>query len=960
MALGTIRGQLILDVKQAIAGYTAARAASVSTVTAMNRGGAVMVRTGAIMTGAGLAIAAGIGYAIKAAADFEKQIDFFGAVSNTTAADLERVSEKALQLGRDTRYSAGEIAESFIELGKSGVKASDIIEGIGEAVANLGAAADIPLAQAANIIVSQVQTFGLAAQDAVRVADLLAGAANESMVEVQDLGVSLKYAGGVAAAIGIPFEDLNTALALLGKYGIRGSTAGTSLRQMMVSLVGNSKKATATMKELGIITADGANKFFDATGKLKPLPQVMDILNKSMEGLTQEEKINKLKTMFNVRALPTVLNLMKEGAKGFETMSAAIDKTKAVDVAAARMDNLSGDVEILKGNLETLAIQAGGPLQQPLRDLVQTLTKVVQWFGDLSPQTQQLIVKFLVFSAAALILMGTFIMIMGTILRFAAAIMDLVKAGAFLIRVIVMVGGAFVKLGALMLANPIGIIIALIIALVAIFVYLWKNNETFRNNIKAIWAAIKDAVSGVIEWFKTLPAFFSDLWETIKSKTSSVWNAITNFFTVTIPTAFSNAWNAIKTTFMTGVEAVVGFFQSLPGRILALTMTLVNGVISFFQQLPARLGYIIGFTVGFIIRSWIDFQTFIITTTFNIIMGVVNWFTALPGKVWAQLQRLWNFIVQAWNMVKNFLFTTVPNIINNVLNWFSKLPGRVWAYLNNMYQRARSSLIQLAASAKQKAAEIYNGIINWLTRLPGRVSDFFSRTYTQARNKLSQLASAAKDFGSRIYNGVVDFVNRIPGAVGGAVDRAISAFKDMVRRAFNAAKDFASGLWNGFKDGLGINSPSFIEKQMVQITRVVGDETRALKGQVRAVQNLGSHLTKIPHMEPNEQTLATGAAKALTNTLAAEAAKFSALQSGYAEILAQSNASQQAGAIMAAQTAAQTAALRRPIESSPTPPPPPRDERPIDVKFEVHNPVAEKSSETAVKEMTRAAALGVF
>jgi TP901 family phage tail tape measure protein len=952
---------MILDVKQAIAGYTAARAASVSTVTAMNRGGAVMVRTGALMAGTGLVIAAGIGVAVKAAADFEKQLDFFGAVSNTTAADMEKVSEKALQLGRDTRYSAGEIAESFIELGKSGVKAQQIVDGIGEAVANLGAAADIPLTQAANIIVSQVQTFGMAAQDAVKVADLLAGAANESMVEIQDLGVSLKYAGGVASALGIPFKDLNTALALLGKYGIKGSTAGTSLRQMMVSLVGNSKKATVTMKELGIITKDGANQFFDATGKLKPLPQVMDILNKSMEGLTQEQKINKLKTMFNVRALPTVLNLMKEGAAGFDAMSVAIEKTKAADVAAARLDNLSGDVEILKGNLETLAIQAGGPLQQPLRDLVQLLTKLTQWFGDLSPQTQQLIVKFLVFSAAALILMGTFVMIMGTILRFSAAIMDLVKAGAFLIRVVMMVGTAFKALGVAMMANPISIIIALIIALVAIFVYLWKNNETFRNNIKAIWAAIKDAVSGVIDWFKTLPAFFSNLWDSIKSKTSAVWNAITNFFTTTIPAAFTAAWTAIKTTFMNGVNAVVGFFSSLPGKFMAIAAAVVLGVVTFFQELPAKLGYWIGFAVGRMIRLWLDFQVFIITTTMNIIMGVVDWFKALPGRVWTQLQRLWNFIVKAWNMVKNFMFTTVPAIINSVLNWFSKLPGRVWNYLNSMYTRAKNSLSQLATTARQKASEVYNNIVNWITKLPGRIGEFFSRTYTNARNKLSQLASAARDFGSRIYRGVIDFVNRIPGAVGGAIGNAISAFKGMVSRAFNAAKDFAGGLWSGFKKGLGINSPSFIEKQMVQITRVVGEETNALKGQVRAVQSLGSHLTKIPHLEANEQTLATGAAKALANNLAAEAAKFSALQSGYAEILAKSNASQQAGANMAAQTAAQTAALRRPIDLAPTAPPPSSpDERPVNVEFKVFNPIAENSSETAVNEMTRVAALGVF
>src|ERR1044071_5958178 len=244
---------MILDVKQALASYTAARAAHVSTVTALSTGAGALTSVGQGMAVAGAGLAVGIGVAVNAAADFERKLDYFGAVSNSTQEEYDAIRQKALELGKDTIYSAGQIADSFVELGKAGVSATDIIGGVGEGVAALGAAADIPLDTAATIITSAVQSFGLGADQAVEVADKLAGAANASIVDVQDLGVSLKYAGGVASALGIQFDDVNTALALLGKYGIRGSTAGTSLRQTLISLGGATAKAEGELKALGII-----------------------------------------------------------------------------------------------------------------------------------------------------------------------------------------------------------------------------------------------------------------------------------------------------------------------------------------------------------------------------------------------------------------------------------------------------------------------------------------------------------------------------------------------------------------------------------------------------------------------------------------------------------------------------------------------------------------------------------
>jgi TP901 family phage tail tape measure protein len=876
--LGTIKGQVIIDTRAAIAAYTALRTAHAATILALNRSSLAFAAAGTVAGAGAVALAAGLGVAIKKAADFEKQLDFFGAVSASTQAEMAAISEKALQLGQDTIYSAGQIADSFVELGKAGVPAKLIIDGVGDAVAHLGAAADIPLDRAAQIMTAAVQTFSLAGSEAVHVADLLAGAANASIVEVEDLGVSLKYAGGVAAALKIPVGDVVNALALLGKYGIKGSTAGTSLRQILVSLTGTSKKATKQLEELGIITADGSNKFFDSQGNAKSLAEVFQILQDATAGLSNEQKLAAFKTIFNNRALAAALDLTKAGADGFAKMNEELSKTTAAEVSAKRLDNLSGDVEILRGNIDTLLIKAGTPFQDFLRGIVQNVTKVVQAFANLSPETQTLIFKILAFAAAGLAVIAGLAGFIRMLFSIGQGIMALVSAFKLLWAGLQIAMVAFRALGIAMVTNPVGLIILGIIALIAAIIWLWNNCEWFRNAVVAVWEAIKTGFSAVVEWFKGLPAWFNNLWNSIKTGAENIWNNIVSFFTVTIPGFFQNAWNTITSGVTSFVDSFLTFWRELPEKVKSWVSQLVNGVIDWFAQLPYRVGYALGFLLGVAVGWIINLHNAIVTKVSEIYQAVVNWFQLLPGRVAEFFSILWANAVNWFTQTRDSVIQKALEIYNGVVDWVQKLPGRVSEFFSQLWNNIVNWLTRTVNTAKEKAIAIYTAIVNWVQGLPGRIGEFFSEMYNKARNALSNLWTAAKDFGANIYNGLVEWVRKIPGAVQDAVGNAIQAFKDMVGRAFNAARDFASGLWEGFKNGLGINSPSFIEKQMVQITRVVGEETGQLRGQVRKVQYLGSKLTSIPTMSPNDQSLVGGYAASWVAQLTTEADKLKALQ----------------------------------------------------------------------------------
>ena len=874
--LGTIRGQITLNVRQALAAYTAVRLANAATTLALTRSSAAFIAAGRGMGLAGLAIGAGFVYAVKKAADFERQLDFFQAVSDSTEASMEKVRAKALELGKDTRYSAGEIADSFVELGKAGVSAEQIIDGVGLAVANLGAAADIPLDRAAQIMTSAVQTFELSAKDAVHVADLLAGAANASIVEIEDLGVSLKYVGGVAAAISLPIEDVIDGLALLGKYGIRGSTAGTSLRQILVSLSGTSKKASAELKKLGIITKDGTNLFFDAQGKAKPLGDIFQILQDHTENLTEAQRLSAFKIIFNNRALAAASVLAREGAAGFAKMNKEIGKTTAAEVASKRLDNLSGDIEILKGNIETFFIQAGTPFQQFLRNIVQGLTSLVQWFGNLDPATQESFFKFIAITAAALLFLGAVAKVIGIVIRLVRIVVELWRALQFVIGIVRAVAAVFGLIAAGL--TPLGWIVIIVLAIAAAFIFLWNKCEGFRNFFIGLGKKIVEAFQAVVAWFQTLPETMSNIFNTVRDALISGWNAVFNFFTVTIPTWFSNMAATVASTLTTWYNNVINFFSSLPGILGGYISAAVTAIVGWFAQLPSRAGYWIGFLVGRAIRLFLDFHIRLFTIVGALVGAVVSWFAQLPGRIGAWLTLMVARGIQWFTAMKTATINLAVQTYNGIVNWFQLLPGRVASFFSQMYNRAVTWLRTTAASARAQAAAIYNNIVNWIRQLPGRISAFFNQMLETAKTKLEVMVATARTMATNIYNGLMDGLAKIPGAVAGAIGNAIQAFKDMVGRAFNAAKEFASGLWEGFKEGLGIHSPSFIEKQMVQITDVVNQETRALKAQVREIQSLGSKLTEVGTMPVNDQTLTSGYAASMISALSAEQQKLQAMK----------------------------------------------------------------------------------
>lgn len=323
------------------------------------------------------ALSAGIKASIGEAATFEQRLSAIKAVSGATADEMERLSKLSLQLGADTSFSATEAAKGIEELVKGGVALSDIMGGAAKASLDLAAAGEIDVAEAATIAANAMAQFGVKGSEMGKVSDLIAGAANASSLSVGDFKYSLQAAGAVAATVGFKFEDLAQGIAIMGKAGITGSDAGTSLKTMMMSLAPSTDKAKNLMRDLGIITKDGANAFFDASGKVKSMADVAGVLQKATKDMTEQQRLSTLQTLFGSDAIRAAAVLAKEGAEGFAAMADAMGKVTAASVAEERLNNLSGSLEKLKGSLSTVAITVGTVMLAPLKQLVDYGTDLI-------------------------------------------------------------------------------------------------------------------------------------------------------------------------------------------------------------------------------------------------------------------------------------------------------------------------------------------------------------------------------------------------------------------------------------------------------------------------------------------------------------------------------------------------------------------------------------------------------
>lgn len=358
--------------------------------------GASKVATAAI---AGIAVgaAAGMFAAVKSAANYEFAISAVGAVANATEGELAGLSATGLRIGRETAFSATEAAQAMEILAANGVSVADIMGGAADAAVALAAAGGTDLRTAADLASTSMAVWGLTTADMTDVVNRMAGAANVSRFGVEDMAMAVAQGGGAAKIAGVEFGDFASSIAAIAPSFASGSDAGTSFKTFLNGLTPSTDKASKAMRELGILTEDEGNRFFDAQGNLKSMADVVDILHNATKDLSEEQKSQALVTIFGTDAMRAAAGLSRLTRDEFVKLDKVMAETDAAAVAKRRLDNLSGAMEALKGSLEVVAIEVGTVFLPVLKDLANWLATAIpegfdkaregiQWMRDHLPE----------------------------------------------------------------------------------------------------------------------------------------------------------------------------------------------------------------------------------------------------------------------------------------------------------------------------------------------------------------------------------------------------------------------------------------------------------------------------------------------------------------------------------------------------------------------------------------------
>lgn len=402
---------------------------------------------------AALAGGAAVGYSLKKAMDFEQGMtDTESLMSKEEwAQDGAELTNLVKQQGAATKFSSVEAAMGLQELVKAGVSTQDILNGGLKDGLNLATAGGLELAKAAEVMSTSLNAFSDKSVTSTQAANLLAGAANASATDVQGMAYGLSQSAAVMNTVGFTLEETTTALAQFAQAGLKGSDGGTSLKTMMLRLSPQTKEAADMMQELGLASnnttagykylvdkgmnptsrtmfdldkgfaalakqtlgagasnskltketdrlkkASGylSSEFYDQSGKVKPLQQVFELLNKSTKNLSKEQKINALNVMFGSDAIRAASIAAEGGAKSYKKMNKAMSGVTAADVAKKKMETLKGAIEYMSGSIETLVTDIGTALIPTFKKAARAVESVSDWFNKLSDGTKESIAKW--------------------------------------------------------------------------------------------------------------------------------------------------------------------------------------------------------------------------------------------------------------------------------------------------------------------------------------------------------------------------------------------------------------------------------------------------------------------------------------------------------------------------------------------------------------------------------------
>ena len=711
--------------------------------------------------------------AVKTAADFEAAMSEVGAISGASAQDLATLTAKAKEMGATTSFSASESAEAMKYMAMAGWKTADMTAGIA-GIMNLAAAAGEDLGTTSDIVTDGLTAFGMSAKESGRFADVMAAASTNANTNVTMLGESFKYCAATAGAMGYNIEDISVALGVMANAGIKGSTAGTTLKNVIANMAKPTDAQAAVMQKLGI-------SLTDSSGNMKSFAEVMNNLRTSFNGLSETEKASYATTLAGKESMSGLLTIVNASAADFDKLTEAINGSSgsAEAMAAKMLDNLKGQLTLLKSAVEGIAITIGDKLLPYLKKFVSWVQKAADYINNLSDAQVDSIMKWAAIAAAIppiIMVFGKVVTMVGTVQRTFGTITKTIANFGGIIGTI---------------TSPAGIVIGVLAAIAVAAVLIIKN-----------WDQVKAFLQNAGNWFKN--AFekagfsvqgFKDKFTSIGNTVGSIAGKISSFV--------KNIAGIFKKEFAgsvgEGADAAGGAFETIVGGAVAAFDTIVTAVDKGLKAFNAILEFFGGAFTGNWDSAAQDFRNSI-KNIFppDIAAGIINVFnTLLPGikAVASGIKATFTGLVQDVKKIFDG-FTTIFKGIGTMLKGI--FSGDAETALKGFQTAAGGTVDVIGNIFKTKINAIKNFVVGaFSTFLPESTVNKIAGAFDLVASAWDIAISTAKGYINGFVQAVKPIIENIKTIFKGVAQFVKGIFTGDWKGALNGLKTIARGALSG-------------------------------------------------------------------------------------------------------------------------------------------------------------------
>ena len=635
--------------------------------------------------------------------------------------------------------SAQECAEAMQYTGMAGWTAKENIDGL-KGILDLASASGTDLARTSDIMTDAISAFGYKASDSAKFADVMTKACTSANVSVDTLGESYKYCGAICGTMGYSIDEITTSLAVMGNMGIKSSQAGTTLKNAISNMAAPTKNMKAAMDDLGI-------SIVNQDGSMKSWGDVIKNLQGSFKGLTQDQQAAYAKQLFGKESMAGMLAIINTSTSDYNALADSIKNSggAANDAAQTQLNNLNGQLTLLKSALEGAAITIGDKLLPYIKNAVGWVQKATDWFNGLSDAQVSMIMKFAGIAAAigpALLIFGKLVSTVG-------------KVYSTFGRVTAAIAKAQGVLG--LITSPAAIVIAVLAGVAAAAFLIIKN----WDKVKPVVMKVKDAFVGVMPTIK----------QAITNGISAIMPIITTListFKEVLPKAINVAKSVIaaiapviKTvvnTISTIAPIIAKTFVSVAQKLTPVVKTIAN-VVKAAIPVIGKL-FVAAFTfVGKTITKVMPAIKKIATTIGSVLVFAVKKVSPIVKKMATVFSLVFSKVISVVSKAVNKL-KTVFNVIGTIIQ---KVMGIVRNNIGNTFNKVANIITTTVGSIKE--------VIGGLTQIFGGIIDFISGVFT---GNWSKAWNGIKSIFKGVFDALVGIIkapiNGVIGIINGAIN----------------------------------------------------------------------------------------------------------------------------------------------------------------------------------------------